>query len=88
MAKKTSKNNAGTVALFGGLAVAALGAGYVIGTLLAPQSGKETRAKLKTRAEKLADEVSQRVENAKVEVADTADKVSDKVKSPEPDVKQ
>lgn len=72
------QNNTSNIVLFSSLAVAAGAAGYLLGTLLAPQSGKETRAKLKSQAKKLADAAAKHAEKVKAGVDDAANKANDK----------
>lgn len=69
-----SNNNNSTGTILGSLIVGAL-AGAVTALLLAPQSGNETREKLKKEAEKLkaeldkyANDFSEKAKNAKTEL--------------------
>lgn len=68
---KVAANGAMIVA--GGVALA-VGVGYLLGTLFAPKSGKDTRAAIRTQAAAVRDKAKQRVAKAK----DKADDISSK----------
>lgn len=74
-----SSGGRGVSTLLGFLAGAVVGAGLAL--LFAPQSGKETRQKIKETSEKMAGDIKQNYEKVSKEVKHAAESGFDHVKS-------
>lgn len=58
--KEISKPEANKVAKAAGVLAVAMGIGYVLGTLFAPQSGSDTRGMIATKAKRFKDVVKKK----------------------------
>lgn len=79
MLRRTKQDTKKTVRKFAiGAAITAL-AGYVVGILTAPKSGKETRDQIKTKANETYSAAEKELKKLHTELTDVIDEISDRI---------